>query len=63
MLNLFFLICRENIKYAATCNSAGNSFGKFFGFIFPITLTSESFCNKWLRISPVGIITLQGDIA
>lgn len=61
MLDILF--CRENISYASTCNFAGLCFGTFFGYILPITLTSESFCNKWLRFSPQsgGLIELQGE--
>lgn len=44
------------------CNSAGQNFGIFLGYVLLIILVSESFWNKWWRTLPVqgGIITLQG---
>lgn len=44
------------------CNSAGQAFGIFLGFVVLIMLISETFCNKWLRSSPSsnGLITMQG---
>lgn len=54
--------CRENISYAAMCNSAGQNFGMFLGYVMLIILVSESFWNKWWRTLPrhEGLITLQG---
>lgn len=59
---IVFFNCRKNISYASTCNGAGLSLGVLCGYIIPITLISESFCNKWLRVSPLpgGILTFKG---
>lgn len=53
---------RENISYASICNCAGQTIGEILGYVLLIVLVSESFCNKWLRASPLpgGVITLQG---
>lgn len=45
------------------CNSAGQAFGIFLGFVFLIILMSETFWNKWRTIAePRGIISLQGTL-
>ncbi|XP_025411412.1 acetyl-coenzyme A transporter 1-like isoform X2 [Sipha flava] len=53
---------RQNICYSAICNNAGQAFGMILGYNLLILLTSETFRNKWWRISslPGGIVTLQG---
>lgn len=54
---------RENVGYASTCNSVGQTIGAFLGYVVFITLESPTFCNKWLRFteSTEGLITLQGN--
>ncbi|XP_050521728.1 acetyl-coenzyme A transporter 1-like isoform X2 [Daktulosphaira vitifoliae] len=56
------MLRKENVGYASTCNSVGQTLGVFLGYVVFITLESASFCNKWLRAieSPEGLLTLQG---
>lgn len=58
-----YVIFRENVGYASTCNSIGQTIGSCLGYVVFITLESASFCNRWLRFteSTEGIITLQGN--
>lgn len=60
MINIY----RENVGYASTCNSVGQTIGAFLGYVVFITLESPTFCNKWLRYteSTEGLITLQGNL-
>lgn len=50
------------MSYAAMCNSAGQNFGIFLGYVMLIILVSESFWNNWWRTIPKqgGLITLRG---
>ncbi|XP_050521736.1 acetyl-coenzyme A transporter 1-like isoform X2 [Daktulosphaira vitifoliae] len=56
------MLKKENIGYVSMCNSAGQAFGIFLGYVLLIMLESESFCNNWLRLHPTsgGLITFQG---
>ncbi|XP_001947097.1 acetyl-coenzyme A transporter 1 [Acyrthosiphon pisum] len=56
------MLRKENVGYASTCNSVGQTIGAFLGYVVFITLESPTFCNKWLRFteSTEGLITLQG---
>lgn len=56
------MLRKENVGYASTCNSVGQTIGTFLGYVVFITLESPTFCNKWLRVTEnsEGIITLQG---
>lgn len=46
--------------HASTCNTTGQTIGEMLGAMFPVLLTSEDFCNKYLRNEPDtgGIVTM-----
>ncbi|XP_076850848.1 acetyl-coenzyme A transporter 1 [Brachyhypopomus gauderio] len=54
------MLSRENVGYASTCNSVGQTAGYFLGNVLFLALESADFCNKYLRFEPQeqGIITL-----
>ncbi|XP_039569690.1 acetyl-coenzyme A transporter 1 [Passer montanus] len=54
------MLSRENVGYASTCNSVGQTAGYFLGNVLFLALESASFCNKYLRFEPQprGIVTL-----
>ncbi|XP_002187363.4 acetyl-coenzyme A transporter 1 [Taeniopygia guttata] len=54
------MLSRENVGYASTCNSVGQTAGYFLGNVLFLALESASFCNKYLRSEPQprGIVTL-----
>ncbi|XP_053807552.1 acetyl-coenzyme A transporter 1 isoform X2 [Vidua chalybeata] len=56
------MLSRENVGYASTCNSVGQTAGYFLGNVLFLALESASFCNKYLRFEPQprGIVTLSG---
>ncbi|KAG8136071.1 putative Acetyl-coenzyme A transporter 1 protein [Naja naja] len=55
------MLSRENVGYASTCNSVGQTAGYFLGNVLFLALESPSFCNKYLRFQPQakGIVTLS----
>ncbi|XP_032553350.1 acetyl-coenzyme A transporter 1 isoform X1 [Chiroxiphia lanceolata] len=55
------MLSRENVGYASTCNSVGQTAGYFLGNVLFLALESASFCNKYLRVQPQprGIVTLS----
>lgn len=55
------MLSRENVGYASTCNSVGQTAGYFLGNVLFLALESADFCNKYLRIEPkdTGIVTLS----
>uniref|UniRef100_A0A2K6G1E7 Solute carrier family 33 member 1 n=1 Tax=Propithecus coquereli TaxID=379532 RepID=A0A2K6G1E7_PROCO len=55
------MLSRENVGYASTCNSVGQTAGYFLGNVLFLALESADFCNKYLRFQPQprGIITLS----
>ncbi|KAJ0022243.1 hypothetical protein NQD34_009733 [Periophthalmus magnuspinnatus] len=55
------MLSRENVGYASTCNSVGQTAGYFLGNVLFLALESVDFCNKYLRIEPkdTGIVTLS----
>lgn len=55
------MLSRENVGYASTCNSVGQTAGYFMGNVLFLALESADFCNKYLRVEPqdVGIVTLS----
>ncbi|KAK2847030.1 hypothetical protein Q5P01_010029 [Channa striata] len=55
------MLSKENVGYASTCNSVGQTAGYFLGNVLFLALESADFCNKYLRIEPkeTGIITLS----
>lgn len=56
------MLSRENVGYASTCNSVGQTAGYFLGNVLFLALESADFCNKYLRFEPQdqGIVTLSG---
>ncbi|XP_047451095.1 acetyl-coenzyme A transporter 1 [Mugil cephalus] len=54
------MLSRENVGYASTCNSVGQTAGYFLGNVLFLALESADFCNKYLRMEPKesGIVTL-----
>ncbi|XP_062408260.1 acetyl-coenzyme A transporter 1 [Sardina pilchardus] len=55
------MLSRENVGYASTCNSVGQTAGYFLGNVLFLALESADFCNKYLRYEPQekGIVTLS----
>lgn len=55
------LLQRHNVGYAATCNSVGQSAGKFVGFILLLMFESKEFCNEYIFRQPqaTGLFTLS----
>lgn len=55
------MLSRENVGYASTCNSVGQTAGYFLGNVLFLALESADFCNKYLRTEPkdTGIVTLS----
>ncbi|XP_061097641.1 acetyl-coenzyme A transporter 1-like [Conger conger] len=55
------MLSRENVGYASTCNSVGQTAGYFLGNVLFLALESPDFCNKYLRQEPsdAGIVTLS----
>ncbi|KAJ8271134.1 hypothetical protein GJAV_G00123150 [Gymnothorax javanicus] len=55
------MLSRENVGYASTCNSVGQTAGYFLGNVLFLALESPDFCNKYLRQEPreEGIVTLS----
>jgi PAT family acetyl-CoA transporter-like MFS transporter 1 len=58
------MLSRENVGYASTCNSVGQTAGYFLGNVLFLALESADFCNKYLRFQPQprGIVTLSGSV-
>lgn len=56
------MLKKQNVAYASTCNSVGQTTGFFFGYVLFLALESAEFCNNYLRFEPenVGIVTLAG---
>ncbi|XP_074154159.1 acetyl-coenzyme A transporter 1 [Sminthopsis crassicaudata] len=54
------MLSRENVGYASTCNSVGQTAGYFLGNVLFLALESADFCNKYLRSEPQprGLVTL-----
>lgn len=55
------MLSRENVGYASTCNSVGQTAGYFLGNVLFLALESADFCNKYLRTEPrdTGVVTLS----
>ncbi|KAL5103715.1 Acetyl-coenzyme A transporter 1 [Taenia crassiceps] len=57
------MLSAENVGWASTCNSVGQSIGYILGFIVFLALESPSVCNSYLRSVPVpdkGIVSFSG---
>uniref|UniRef100_A0A1B6GXL1 Major facilitator superfamily (MFS) profile domain-containing protein n=1 Tax=Cuerna arida TaxID=1464854 RepID=A0A1B6GXL1_9HEMI len=55
------MLKRENVGYASTCNSVGQTAGFFMSFFVFMALESADFCNTYLRTEPLpyGVVTLS----
>uniref|UniRef100_A0A5K3F0V3 Acetyl-coenzyme A transporter 1 n=1 Tax=Mesocestoides corti TaxID=53468 RepID=A0A5K3F0V3_MESCO len=54
---------QENVGWASTCNSVGQTLGYILGFIVFLALESPDVCNSYLRSTPVpgkGIVSFSG---
>ncbi|CAI6365109.1 unnamed protein product [Macrosiphum euphorbiae] len=58
------MLKKNNVSYASTCNCIGIAIGMFIGSVCPILLSSEQFCNRYLRLTPGtgGIISIKNII-
>lgn len=58
------MLKKNNVSYGSTCNSIGIGVGMFIGSVCPILLSSEQFCNRYLRLTPGtgGIISIKNMI-
>lgn len=60
------MLSRENVGWASTCNSVGQTAGYFLGNVVFLALESKDFANQYLRQpfhiepKPTGLITLPG---
>ncbi|CAG7824081.1 unnamed protein product [Allacma fusca] len=58
------MLRKENVGYASTCNSVGQTAGYFLGFVVFLALESADFCNNYLRSAgesqTYGMVTLPG---
>ncbi|XP_076451618.1 LOW QUALITY PROTEIN: acetyl-coenzyme A transporter 1-like [Babylonia areolata] len=54
------MLSRENVGWASTCNTVGQTAGYFLGNVLFLALESADFCNNYLRWEPQpeGVITL-----
>ncbi len=54
------MLSRENVGYASTCNTVGQTAGFFISYTFFLALQSKDFCNSYLRWEPqeTGIVEL-----
>lgn len=46
------MLSRENVGFASTCNSVGQTAGFFLGYTVFLALESKEFCNTYLRWEP-----------
>ena len=59
---------RENVGWASTCNSVGQTAGYFLGNVVFLSLESRDFANRYIRqplnmeLQSTGLITLPGKI-
>lgn len=56
------MLSRENVGYASTCNTVGQTAGYFMGNVVFLALSSADFSNKYLRTQPLdnGVVTFSG---
>ena len=57
---LLHLFQRQNVAWASTCNSVGQTAGYFLGYVVFLALESEDFCVHYLRQSG-SLVTLSGE--
>jgi hypothetical protein len=66
--NSFFFRYRENVGWASTCNSVGQTAGYFLGNVVFLALESKDFANRYIRqpfnleLQSTGLITLPGTV-
>ena len=55
------VLSRENVGYASTCNSVGQTVGFFLGYSIFLAMESKEFCNAYLRVVPqeTGMVELS----
>lgn len=67
-LRKFYLSFRENVGWASTCNSVGQTAGYFLGNVIFLSLESKDFANRYIRqplnmeLQNTGLITLPGTL-
>ncbi|KAM7539273.1 hypothetical protein Aperf_G00000058763 [Anoplocephala perfoliata] len=57
------MLSRENVGWASTCNTVGQTVGYIIGFMFFLAFESPDVCNTYLRSVPVpgkGLISFSG---
>jgi len=56
------MLSKENVGYASTCNTIGQTLGYFLAHVGFLALNSPETCNRFLRSTPqdVGMVTLGG---
>lgn len=56
------MLSRENVGYASTCNTVGQTAGFFMGNVVFLALSSADFCNRYLRTQALseGVVTFSG---
>lgn len=56
------MLSKENVGFASTCNTIGQTAGYFIAFTIFMALESANFCNSYLRFTPsdTGIVDLAG---
>ena len=54
------MLSKENVGYASTCNTVGQTAGFFISYTFFLALQSKEFCNSYLRWEPqeTGLVQL-----
>lgn len=54
------MLSKENVGYASTCNTVGQTIGFFISYTIFLALQSKDFCNSYLRWEPqeTGIVEL-----
>ena len=58
----FVIFYSENVGWASTCNTVGQTAGYFLGNVVFLALESAEFCNNYLRSQPqsTGLVTIEG---
>lgn len=56
------MLSRENVGWASTCNTVGQTAGFFMGNVVFLALSSADFSNRYLRSQPSsdGVVTFSG---
>lgn len=59
-LQVSYIFHRENVGWASTCNSVGQTAGYFLGYVVFLALESRDFCVNYLGQAD-SLVTLPGD--